>query len=125
MITSNVLKHLESYDILTDCQYGLGARICETQLLTLAQELLAGLDKKHQHDLIILDFSNAFERVPHRRLMRKLDHYGIRGSTYNSIEAFLTALNKFWLKTPLQTASQSSAGYHKEQSYAHYYSCCL
>ena len=39
---------------------------------------------------IILDFSKAFDRVPHQRLMRKLDHYGIRGSTYNWIEAFLT-----------------------------------
>ena len=91
VITSNILKHLESYDILTDCQHGFRARrSCETQLLTLAQELLAGLDKKHQHDLIILDFSKAFNRVPHQRLMRKLDHYGIRGSTYNWIEAFLT-----------------------------------
>ena len=48
------------------------------------------LSIKHQHDLIILDFSKAFDRVPHQRLMRKLDHYGIRGSTYNWIEAFLT-----------------------------------
>ena len=32
--------------------YGFRARrSCETQLVTLAQELLAGLDKKHQHDL--------------------------------------------------------------------------
>ena len=91
VITSNVLKHLESYDVLTDCQHGFRARrSCETQLLTLAQELLAGLDKKHQHDLIILDSSKAFDRVPHQCLMRKLDHYGIRGSTYNWIEAFLT-----------------------------------
>ena len=65
-------------------------RSCETQLLTLAQELLAGLDKKHQHDLIILDFSKVFDRVPHQRLMRKLDHYGTRGSTYDWIQAFLT-----------------------------------
>ena len=91
MITSNVLKHLERYDILTDCQHGFRAkRSCETELLTLAQELLAGLDKKHQHDLIILYFSKAFDRVPHQRLMRKLAHYGTRGITYNWIEAFLT-----------------------------------
>ena len=84
MITNNVLKHLESYDILTDCPHGFRARrSCETQLLTLAQELLTGLDKKHQHDLIILDFSKAFDRVPHQRLVRKLDHYGKSGSTFN------------------------------------------
>ena len=91
VITNNVLKHLESHDILTDCQHGFRARRrCEAQLLTVEQELMAGLDKKHQHDLIILDFSKAFDRVPHQCLMRKLDHYGIRGSTFNWIEAFLT-----------------------------------
>ena len=59
-------------------------------LLTLAQELVSDLDKKHQHDLIIFNFSNTFDRVPHERLLRKLDHYGIRGSTHNWIRAFLT-----------------------------------
>ena len=89
--TSNVLNYLDVHNILTDCQHGFRARrSSETQLLTLAQELLAGLDKKHQHDLIILDFSKAFNPVPHQRLMKKIDHYGIRGSTYNWIRAFLT-----------------------------------
>ena len=91
VITSNVLKHLESYDIQTDCQHGFRARRSyETQFFTLAQELLAGLDKKHHHDLIILDFSKAYDRVPHQPLTRKLDHYGMRGSTFNWIEAFPT-----------------------------------
>ena len=91
VITSNVLNHLDDYQILTDCQHGFRARrSCETQLLTLAQELVEGLAKKHQHDLIILDFSKAFDRVQHERLLRKLDHYGIRGSTHNWIKGFLT-----------------------------------
>ena len=91
MITNNVLRHLKEYSILTDCQHGFRARKSrETQLLTLAQELDTGLDKKHQHDFIILDFSKAFDRIPQRCLMKKLNHYGIRGSTYNWIQAFLT-----------------------------------
>ena len=59
-------------------------------LLTLARELVSDLDKKHQHDLIIFNFSKTFDRVQHERLLRKLDHYGIRGSTHNWIRAFLT-----------------------------------
>ena len=91
IITSNVLKHLDEHNILTDCQHGFRARrSCETQLLTLADELVSGLDKKHQHDLIVLDFSKAFDRVPHQRLLRKLDHYGVRGNTFDWIRAFLT-----------------------------------
>ena len=91
ILTSNILKHLDKNDILTDCQHGFRARrSCETQLLTLAEELVSGMHKGQQHDLIVLDFSKAFDRVPHERLLRKLDHYGVRGSTLKWIRAFLT-----------------------------------
>ena len=40
--------------------------------------------------MIILDFSKAFDRVPHERLMVKLGHYRIRGATQRWIQAFLT-----------------------------------
>ena len=87
----NVLKHLEEHQVLTDSQYRLRARrSCETQLLTLAHQLVSGLDRKHQYDLIILDLSKAFDHVPHKRLLKKIDHYGVRGSTYKWIQAFLT-----------------------------------
>ena len=39
---------------------------------------------------MLLDFSKAFNCVPHERLLLKMDHYGIRGSTFESIRAFLT-----------------------------------
>ena len=77
--------------IHTDSQHGFRARrSCETQLLTLAEELISGLDKKQQHDLIILEFSKAFDRVPHQRLLKKLEHYGVQGSTHSWIKVFLT-----------------------------------
>ena len=91
ILTSNILKHLDENDILTDFQHGFRARrSCETQLLTLAEELVSGMDKGQQHDLVVLDFSKAFDRVPHELLLRKLDHYGVRGSTLKWIRAFLT-----------------------------------
>ena len=34
-----------------------------------------------QTDLIIMDFAKSFDKVPHRRLLHKLEYYGIRGST--------------------------------------------
>ena len=45
VIVSSILKHLDAHQILTDCQHGFRARrSCETQLLTLAHELLSSLD---------------------------------------------------------------------------------
>ena len=43
-----------------------------------------------QTDLIIMDFTKAFDKVPHRRLLHKLDYYGIRGSTHNWISSWLS-----------------------------------
>ena len=65
ILTSSILKHLDEYDILAVCQHGFRAsRSCKTQLLTLANELLSGLDKRKQ-----LDFSKAFDLVPHEHLL--------------------------------------------------------
>jgi hypothetical protein len=76
------MKHLEIHDILVDCQHGFRAkRNCETQLISLTHELLNYLQSGIQNELIILDFSKAFDKVPHKKLLCKLDKYGIRDAT--------------------------------------------
>jgi hypothetical protein len=57
---------------------------CNTKLNTYPDN---NTDK--QTDLIILDFSKAFDKVPHKKLLRKLDNYGIRRNIWNWISAFL------------------------------------
>ena len=90
IITSNIMKHLDKYKVLSDCQHGFRAkRSCETQLLTLSHELTSAIDRRKQIDLIILDFSKAFDKVPHQRLLHKLNHYGIHNSCYRWIANFL------------------------------------
>ena len=41
-------------------------------------------------DIILLDFAKAFDKVPHIRLLHKLDYYGIRGGTLSWIKEFLS-----------------------------------
>ena len=43
-----------------------------------------------QTDLIIMDFAKAFDKVPHMRLLHKLEYYGIRGSTNKWINSWLS-----------------------------------
>ena len=40
-------------------------------------------------DVIYLDFAKAFDTVPHRRLIGKLEAYGIFGNILNWVKAFL------------------------------------
>ena len=60
---------------------------CETQLLLMLDELTWAYDQKHQVDIGILYFSRAFDTVPHRKLPKKLSHYGITGPTHSWIES--------------------------------------
>ena len=48
-----------------------------------------------QTDAILLDFSKAFDSVPHQRLLLKLDYYGIRGNLLLWIKAFLSNRSQF------------------------------
>ena len=40
--------------------------------------------------MIIMDFAKAFDKVPHRRLLYKLEYYGIRISTHKWISSWLS-----------------------------------
>ena len=63
--------------------------MCDTQLLITVDQLAKSLDNGKQTDCILLDFSKAFDKVSHTRLLLKLEHYGVQGRTLRWIEAFL------------------------------------
>jgi hypothetical protein len=90
ILCSNIMKHLDKHKILTDAQHGFRRnRSCESQLILTVNDLAKSIDDNKQVDLILLDFSKAFDKVPHQRLLRKIDHYGIRGATHNWLKDFL------------------------------------
>jgi len=85
------MRHLEGNELLHPRQHGFRARrSCETQLVEFTHDLLKGIHEGKQVDVIIMDFAKAFDKVPHNRLLLKLDSYGVRGKTLQWIEAFLT-----------------------------------
>ena len=84
------MTHFTKNEILTPVQHGIRAEhSCESQLLLTTEDLVQNYEDKIQTDLVVLDFSKAFDVVPHQSLIHKLDHYGIRGPTH-WIQNFLT-----------------------------------
>ena len=61
-----------------------------TQLLSTIQEIASSTAKGHQVVIILLDIAKAFDKVPHTRLLHKLDHYGLRGNVKRWTESFLS-----------------------------------
>ena len=95
-----IMKHLDEHKILVDYQHGFRKHhSCETQLISTLETITKSFDEKKQTDLIILDFSKAFDTVPHLRLLQKLEHYGVRNISNNETDSEQNILTWFgnWL----------------------------
>jgi hypothetical protein len=91
VVHSSVMRHFDQHSILTDSQHGFRKqRSCETQLITTVHQIARQLAEGAQVDVVLLDFSKAFDKVPHARLLSKLDYYGVRTNTLKWISAFLS-----------------------------------
>lgn len=51
---------------------------------------MISFEKGRQTDMAILDFSKAFDTVPHSKLLHKLDEYGVKGNLHKWFTSFLT-----------------------------------
>ena len=90
IIASNLSTRLNKHNILYELQHGFREkRSCETQLIQLVEDLGRQLSLGKQTDLILLDFSKAFDKVNHLKLLYKLSCFGVKGNTLNWIQSFL------------------------------------
>ena len=90
IVYSHIFSHLSRYNILTEEQHGFRQfRSCETQLIATIHDLAENLNNGKQTDVILLDFTKAFDKVPHGHLCSKLNQLGINGSLLSWIKCFL------------------------------------
>ena len=70
IIMRHFLTHFERHGILPPFNHGFRSKLsCETRLLLTLQDLLTFCDHKIQVDMAILDFSKAFNTIPHGHLL--------------------------------------------------------
>ena len=59
-------------------------------MLNFMKEVTREMDNGNSVDAIYLDFAKAFDKVPHKRLVRKLDAHGITGKILKWIDSWLS-----------------------------------
>ena len=84
------MAHLSESGLLHEAQHGFRPRrSCVTQLLSTLDDLSKMTENGDPIDAVSLDFSKAFDSVPHRHLIKKLQSYGVTGRLLSWIRAFL------------------------------------
>uniref|UniRef100_A0A674KC54 Reverse transcriptase domain-containing protein n=1 Tax=Terrapene triunguis TaxID=2587831 RepID=A0A674KC54_9SAUR len=95
ILKEKVVKDLEVNGNWDKLQHGFTkGRSCQTNLISFFEKVTVFLDKGNAVDLIYLDFSKAFDTVPHEELLVKLEKMGIDMKIQRWI--------KNWLKGRLQ-----------------------
>ena len=90
IIRDEIVEFLESHNILSNSQHGFRTgRSCCTQLLELLEIWTDLVDKNINWDCIYLDFAKAFDKVPHKRLITKVEAIGIHGKLLSWISDFI------------------------------------
>ena len=96
LMHQRILLFLESNDSLVDTQYGFRpGRSCEHALLKAQDIILDSLNRRQISLLLLIDFSKAFDMVEHSILLKKLEHYGIRGPALNWMSTYLHNRSQF------------------------------
>ena len=91
IIRDQIVEHMTRNDFFSPFQHGfVSGKSCVTQLLEFLDDITEALDQGDDIDIIYVDFSKAFDKIPHRKLMKKLWGYGIRGKIYKWVKEFLT-----------------------------------
>ena len=91
IIKTQIMTHLTKENLLSKKQHGfMTKRSTVTQLLSYLDKCAESISKNNVVDVIYFDFAKAFDTVPHKRLLKKLEAYGIRGQVLKWIEAFIS-----------------------------------
>ena len=91
IIRDSIMEHMSKNNLLNSQQYGfVSGRSTVLQLIKVMDRWTEILDKGGCVDVVYCDFLKAFNKVPHKRLVQKLNYYGIAPLLVNWIKEFLS-----------------------------------
>jgi hypothetical protein len=89
IILSHISEKLNK--ILHNHQHGFRSGLsCVTQLASTIHEIMAKVDRRTCIQAVVLDFSKAFDKVPHNKLLKKLIDSGLPLGVIGWVASFLS-----------------------------------
>jgi hypothetical protein len=90
IIKRELVSYLEGNGMIRETQHGFRKnRSCLTNLLDFFEAVAGEVDRGEPVDVLYFDFKKAFDRVPHERLLMKLEALGIEGRLLRWIREWL------------------------------------
>ena len=91
MLRDCIVDHLKTRKLIKESQHGFSkGRSCLTNLLIFLEEVTKFIVNGNPVDVIYLDFSKAFDKVSHRRLLLKFRSLGVGEKISCWVENWLT-----------------------------------
>ena len=92
IILHSIMNYLNTHNIINPNQHGFRPGFsCVTQLILLTDDILKAMDSHYQVDLVLSDFSKAFDTVAHNKVLDKFAHYSIQSNIHRWISTWLTS----------------------------------
>ena len=91
IVWDDIISYLKENKLFSEQQFGfIGGRSMVLQLLHVFDKWTGIIDRGGTIDCIYMDFQKAFDKVSHKRLLSKIESYGISGDLTRWIKAFLS-----------------------------------
>uniref|UniRef100_A0A8R1HTK3 Reverse transcriptase domain-containing protein n=1 Tax=Caenorhabditis japonica TaxID=281687 RepID=A0A8R1HTK3_CAEJA len=91
MVRKSIILFLDDFKLLSNSQYGFRSKMgTESQLLSYQNKLVTNYLSKQTTFSVYIDFRKAFDTVGTKKLLIKLERYGIRNHLLRWLENFLS-----------------------------------
>ena len=95
LMHNRIYEFLEKYKLIYPLQFGFRQHYSTSYaLLNLTESIMKALDEGNFACGIFVDLEKAFDTVDHN-ILKKLDHYGVRGISNKWFESYLTDRKQF------------------------------
>ena len=90
LVRKAIIIHLTDNNLFSNKQFGfMNGRSTTLQLMHYLDKCVESVAQGRVVDVIYFDFQKAFDMVPHKKLLSKINSFGIRGKLLRWIENFI------------------------------------